>query len=98
MAELQVKIEDAEIRGVEEKEGSVNKETGEKRPSFLIVRFDDEAGNRHELIDRDVENKGAYRRGLLCDIDAVLKYGGYGKNTWARLEIKAIKSKSKGDG
>lgn len=95
MAELLVKVEGAEIRGVEEKEGSVNKDTGERRPSFLIVRIDDKAGVRHELLDRDVENKDKYTRGVVCDIDVVLKYGGYGKNTWARLEIKGIRPEKK---
>lgn len=91
MSKLEVLIKDAEIRGVEEKEGRQDAE-GKKGASFLIVKIDDEAGNRHELIDRDVENRMKYKRGQFCDIVAVVNYnnfGGGGK-TWCRFEIKSI--------
>lgn len=89
MADLRVKIEDAEIRGVEEKEGRTDAE-GKKGASFLIVRIDDEAGQRHELIDRDVENKGLYKRGTFCDIDALVRYGFSKGGGWCRFEVKGI--------
>lgn len=98
MADLRIKIENAEIRGVDPKEGRVNKETGEKGAPFLIVRIDDDAGVRHELIDRDMENEDVYRKhkGVICEIAALLKYG-YGKGGgWARLEIKGFKPRKDG--
>lgn len=88
-SELKVRIENAEIRGVEEKEGRIGKD-GSKGLPFLVVRIDDEAGNRHELIDRDVENRSLYQRGKFCDIIAVVKYG-YGKDSsWVRFEMRGI--------
>lgn len=93
MADLRVKIEDAEIRGVEEKEGRTDAE-GKKGAPFLIVRIDDEAGTRHELIDRDVENRELYKRGVFCDIDALVRYGFSSKGGgWCRFEIKSFTKK-----
>lgn len=92
MADLLVTIKDAEIRGVEEKEGRVDKD-GKKGAPFLVVRIDDVAGNRHELLDRDAENISAYKRGTVCDIVANIKYG-FGKTGgWCRFEVKELQKK-----
>jgi hypothetical protein len=54
------KLEDLEIRGHEVKEG--------KNGEYAVVRFDNEAGDRLEFIDRDKDRFDDYKRGQLCDI------------------------------
>lgn len=54
------KVENLEIRGKEKKDG--------KNGEYLVVKFDDEAGERLEFIDRDAERFGFYKRGDCCDI------------------------------
>lgn len=54
------KVENLEIRGHEVKEG--------KNGEYVIVKFDNEAGDRLEFIDRNKERFDDYKRGQLCDI------------------------------
>lgn len=90
MAELKVKIENAEVRGVAEKEGRADAD-GKKGAPFLVVKIDDEAGDRHELIDRDPENIKLYERGKFYDIVALVKYGYSQKGGgWCKFEVKSI--------
>ena len=53
-------IENLEIRGKEIKEG--------KTGNYAIVKFDDEAGERLEFIDRNEERFDYYKRGLICNV------------------------------
>lgn len=61
-----VKLENIEVRGCETKE---SKKDGSK---YMIVRFEDETGKSHEIIDRDMENQKYYKRGTVGDIYADL--------------------------
>ena len=54
------KVENLEIRGHEVKDG--------KNGEYAVVRFDNEAGDRLEFIDRDKDRFDDYKRGQLCDI------------------------------
>ena len=54
------KVENLEIRGKELKEG--------KNGKYAVVRFDNEAGDRLEFVDRDEERFDYYKRGKLCDV------------------------------
>ena len=53
-----VKIEDVEIRGHEVKQ---SKKDGS---DYLIVRFEDATGKSHNIVDRDMENRKFYNRGV----------------------------------
>lgn len=64
-----VKIENIEIRGCEVKQ---SKKDG---ADYMIVRFEDETGKAHEIIDRDMENQQHYKRGTIGDIYANLDIG-----------------------
>lgn len=64
-----VKIENIEIRGHEVKE---SKKDGKK---YMILRFEDETGKSHEIIDRDMDNEPYYKRGTIGDIYADLDIG-----------------------
>lgn len=54
------KVENLEIRGKEVKQG--------KNGEYAIVKFDNEAGDRIEFVDRNAERFAYYERGKLCDI------------------------------
>lgn len=54
------KVENLEIRGKEIKDG--------KNGKYAVVRFDNEAGDRLEFVDRDEERFDYYKRGKLCDV------------------------------
>lgn len=54
------KVENLEIRGHEVKDG--------KNGEYAVVRFDNEAGDRLEFIDRDKDRFEYYKRGKFCDI------------------------------
>jgi len=58
---FKTKIENLEIRGKEEKKGK-------NGDMYLVVKFDDEAGERLEFIDRDADRFRFYKRGEFCDI------------------------------
>lgn len=64
-----VKLENIEVRGCEVKE---SKKDGSK---YMIVRFEDETGKSHEIIDRDMDNQQYYKRGTVGDIYADLDIG-----------------------
>ena len=55
---LLVKIEDIEIRGYEVKQ---SRTTGR---DYLVVRFEDVAGKSHSIVDRDMENRKYYNKGV----------------------------------
>lgn len=75
---MKVKIESVEIRGCEKKESK--KEGGGE---YLVVRFEDSTGKPYEILDRDVEREGFYKRGVQGDLYADLKMG----KDWARLNV-----------
>jgi hypothetical protein len=54
------KVEGLEIRGHEVRDGKSGK--------YALVKFDNEAGDRLEFIDRDEERFNDYERGKICDI------------------------------
>lgn len=54
------KVEGLEIRGHEVRDGKSGK--------YALVKFDNEAGDRLEFIDRDEERFDYYERGKICDI------------------------------
>lgn len=64
-----VKIENIEVRGHEVKESRKDSS------KYMIVRFEDEAGKSHEIVDRDMENEPFYRRGTIGAIYANLDIG-----------------------
>lgn len=55
-----VRVENLEIRGKEIKDG--------KNGKYAVVRFDNEAGDRLEFVDRDEERFDYYKRGKVCDV------------------------------
>ena len=60
MINIIVMLKNAEVRGVERKMSSKGNE-------YLIVRVDDERGERSELLDRDLDNEQYYKRGTFGD-------------------------------
>lgn len=54
------KVENLEIRGKEIRQG--------KSGDYALVRFDNEAGDRLEFIDRNAERFDYYKRGKVCNI------------------------------
>lgn len=78
-----VKIENIEIRGHEVKE---SKKDGKP---YLIVRFEDETGKAHEILDRDMENEPFYKRGTVGDLYADLDIG---KN-FTKFAVSRFKTK-----
>lgn len=82
---MKIKVEDIEIRGIEEKQSK--KEGG---GSYWVVRFEDSTGKPCEVIDRDAERVGYYKRGVLGDLYCDLKIG----KDWVRLNVLDFKIKS----
>lgn len=66
---MKIKIENVEIRGHEVKESKQN------TSKYIVVRFDDDTGERFEILDRDMSREGIYKRGTVGDIIADLKTG-----------------------
>lgn len=63
-------INDVEIRGHEAK---ANK-NGEP---YLIVRFEDETGKAHELVDKDMDRQEYYKRGKIGTLTVDITTGKY---------------------
>lgn len=88
---MMVKIENIEVRGVEVKE---SKKDGSK---YMVIRFEDETGRSHEILDRDMENQPHYKRGAVGDMWADLIMGKTRDGTsYARLDLKRFQL-AKGD-
>lgn len=78
-----VKVENIEIRGHEVKE---SKKDGKP---YMVVRFEDETGRSHEILDRDMENERFYKRGTVGDLYADLDIGkNFTKFTVSRFQAK----------
>lgn len=80
MINIIVTLKNAEVRGVE-------RNTSNKGNEYLIVRVDDERGERSELLDRDLDNEQYYKRGTFGDFllhVAIAKY--------ANCEIKQFRA------
>lgn len=64
-------IHNTNIRGCEAR-------TNGKGEPYLLVRFEDETGKAHELVDKDMDRQGAYKRNtdmdLYIDIDQGRKF------------------------
>lgn len=79
---MKLYAKDVEIRGYEIKE---SKKTGNE---YIMVRVEDETGQRGELIDRTIDNAPYYTRGTIADF--VLEYQ-TGKYT--SLSVLQVKTK-----
>ena len=78
-----VKIENIEIRGHEVKE---SKKDGKP---YMVVRFEDETGKAHEILDRDLENQQFYNRGTVGDIYADLDIG----KSFTRFQVSRFQAR-----
>ncbi len=78
-----VKIENIEIRGHEVKE---SKKDGKP---YMVVRFEDETGKAHEILDRDMENQQYYKRGTVGDIYADLDIG----KSFTRFQVSRFQAR-----
>ena len=76
-----VEARNLEIRGVEKR--TSKKSDGE----YLIVRVEDETGKAYELLDRDVENMSAYKRGVECNLTLDLRLGKYTNVSIVKMDI-----------
>lgn len=76
-----MKQKNLEIRGVEKR---TSKKTEEE---YLIVRVEDETGRAYELLDRDVENMSAYKRGVECNLTLDLRLGKYTNVSIVKMDI-----------
>ncbi|ERK46867.1 hypothetical protein [Faecalitalea cylindroides] len=76
-----VEARNLEIRGVEKR--TSKKSDGE----YLIVRVEDETGRAYELLDRDVENMSAYKRGVECNLTLDLRLGKYTNVSIVKMDI-----------
>lgn len=73
---------DTEIRGCEIKKST---KTGNE---YIIVRIEDEVGNRCQLIDRDVDNAPYYKRGTIADFVLDYQTGQYTSLSVLQVQIK----------
>lgn len=80
MINIIVTLKNAEVRGVERK-------TSSKGNEYLVVRVDDERGERSELLDRDLDNEQYYKRGTFGDFLLHVTIAKY-----AKCEIKQFKA------
>lgn len=80
MINIIVTLKNAEVRGVERK-------TSSKGNEYLVVRVDDERGERSELLDRDLDNEQYYKRGTFGDFLLHVSIAKY-----ANCEIKQFKA------
>lgn len=80
MININVILKNAEVRGVERK-------TSNKGNEYLVVRIDDERGERSELLDRDVDNEKYYKRGTFGDFLLNVSIAKY-----AKCEIKQFRA------
>lgn len=78
---MKIKAENIEIRGVEIRQ---SKKTANE---YLIVRVEDETGRSYELLDRDLENKDCYKRGIECDLTMDLRMGKYSSLTILKMDV-----------
>lgn len=76
-----VEAKNLEIRGVEERTSKKSEE------EYLIVRVEDETGRAYELLDRDVENMSAYKRGVECNLTLDLRLGKYTNVSIVKMDI-----------
>lgn len=74
---MTVKLENIEIRGHEVK---TSKKDGKP---YMVVRFEDETGRSHEILDRDMDNQPHYKRGTVGHIYAYLDIG----RNFTRFEV-----------
>lgn len=78
---MEVVANNLEIRGVEVKTSS------KTNNEYLIVRVEDETGKAYELLDRDVENKECYKRGVQCDMTLDLRLGKYSSLSILKMDV-----------
>lgn len=76
-----VEANNLEIRGVEKRTSKKSEE------EYLIVRVEDETGRAYELLDRDVENMSAYKRGVECNLTLDFRLGKYTNVSIVKMDI-----------
>ena len=76
-----VEAKNLEIRGVEKRTSKKSEE------EYLIVRVEYETGRAYELLDRDVENMSAYKRGVECNLTLDLRLGKYTNVSIVKMDI-----------
>lgn len=79
---MKLQAQNFEIRGYEIKE---SKKTGNK---YIVVRVEDETGERGNLIDRDVDNAPYYKRGTIADFVLNYQTGQYTSLSVVQVQIK----------
>ena len=72
-------IKNAEVRGVEKKRSK-------KGNDYLVVKIDDETGERSELMDKDISREEYYKRGTVGDFTIKLDI-----SKFANVEVKDFK-------
>lgn len=65
---MKAKIENANIRGCEARENK----NGEP---YLLVRFEDETGKAHELVDKCMDRQKYYKRNIDMDLSIDIDQG-----------------------
>lgn len=80
---MRLLAKDFEIRGCEVKE---SQKTGNK---YIVVRVEDETGQRGELIDRAIDNAPYYTRGTIADMVLEYQTGKYTSLSVVQLRVKA---------
>ena len=81
MIDIKVKLENAEVRGIEEK-------TSQKGNNYLIINVDDERGKRSELLDYNLERKDYYKRGVYGDFLLHIEIGKFSKCVVEDFKLK----------
>ena len=70
MVKTTVIAHNIEVRGCEKK-------TSKAGNDYLVVRCDDETGNRSDFMDKDMEREQYYKRGTVGDLTLKLDIGKY---------------------
>lgn len=79
MVKTNVVAHNMEVRGCEKK-------TSAKGNEYLVIRCDDEQGNRSEFMDKDLSREEYYKRGTVGDITLKLDIGKF-----SNIEVKDFK-------
>lgn len=78
---MKVIAKNLEIRGSEVKKSS------KTNNEYIIVRVEDETGQSYELLDRDLDNKDCYKRGIQCDMTLELRLGMYTSVSVVKMDV-----------
>ena len=87
MFKSKVVMEDVEIRGFEER---TSKKTNKE---YLIVKVDDQCGDRSEIIDYNLERKPIYKRGMTGNLTVKIDIGKFANVEVINFEVAVDKDK-----